>query len=81
VDRDELRRILDARGVRRSAYSLDSGVANEAFCMERSRGGWSVYFFERGNRNAERWFLAEADACRDLLRRVAGDPTTGRRAG
>ena len=48
MDRHELRGMLEARGVRPSADNLDSAVADEAYCMERSRGGWSVYYFERG---------------------------------
>lgn len=78
MNREELRAALEANDVRPSSYSLDSAVADDAYCMEQSRGGWSVYFFERGNRNDERWFATEAEVCQHFLERVVGDPTTRR---
>src|SRR5438309_6933851 len=76
MNRDELRRILNKRGIRARSYSLDGGSANDRYCIERSSGGWATFYSERGNRNDERWFSTEDEAGRDLLERLLADPTT-----
>ena len=76
MNRDELQRILNDRGIRARSYSLDSGSANDRYCIERSSGGWATFYSERGNRNNERWFSTEDQACRHLLETLLADPTT-----
>lgn len=59
-------------------YSLGADV-NEAYCLVPDRGGWIVYYSERGNRNNARHHDDEQQACADLLarmlRQVARDDT------
>jgi sugar/nucleoside kinase (ribokinase family) len=76
MNRDELRRILNERGIRARSYSLDGGSANDRYCIEQSSGGWATFYSERGNRNKERWFSTEDEASQDLLERLLADPTT-----
>jgi hypothetical protein len=70
---------LEERDIRERSYSLESGTAEDRYCIERSRGGWAVYYFERGNRNDEKWFGTEDEACDELLNRIMADPTTRER--
>ena len=72
---DELRAVLQQRGIRERSYSLE-GADDERYCIERSAAGWAVYYSERGNRNDERWFRSKDEACEELLNRILADPTT-----
>lgn len=76
MNTEELQAVLEARGIRARSYSLGSGDQNERYCLERSRGGWAVFYSERGERNDERWFEAEDAACDYLLQIIMEDPTT-----
>ena len=79
MNRDELQRVLAARRIRQRSYSLEGGSPDDRYCIERSSGGWAVYFSERGNRNDEKWFATETEACEELLRRILADPSTRER--
>ena len=76
MNTEELHAVLNARGIRERSYSLDGRDQNERYCLERSRGGWAVFYSERGERNDERWFEAEEGACDYLLQIIMEDPTT-----
>ena len=79
-NRTELREAFEDLGIDEYSYSLDGSGQNESYCLERSSGGWAVFYSERGNRNDEQWYPAEAQACRRLLEWVISDPTTRRRS-
>jgi hypothetical protein len=51
----------------------------EVYVLERSAGGWAVFYSERGNRNDERWFPAEGQALEALKAWLLRDPTTRKR--
>ena len=76
MNRSELQLVLDEKGIRPRSYSLTGGSPSESYCIERSNGGWAVYYAERGNRNSEKWFVSEDEACDHLLQWILGDPTT-----
>jgi len=76
MNREELHAELRKRGIRERSYSLDGGSPDERYVLERSNGGWTVFYSERGNRNEERWFASEAEACAELLGEILADPTT-----
>jgi hypothetical protein len=76
MNRLELQAVLDEKGIRRRSYSLDGRFADDCYCIERTAGGWAVFYAERGNRNDEKWFHTEDAACAELLRRILDDPTT-----
>jgi hypothetical protein len=76
MNRSELREVLDRDRIRPSSYSLEGGGPDEAYCLERSRGGWAIFYSERGNRNDEQWFATEDEACTALLEWILADPTT-----
>ena len=75
VTRGELRHILEVAGFRSDMYSLTGGLPNEAHCLEDRGREWAVYYSERGQRNEERTFANESDACEFFLGRIRSDPT------
>lgn len=63
--------------VRPYTYDLFwTGTQSEVYSMTRESDGWHVFYAERGIRSGERVYASEADACDDLLIRVATDPLT-----
>lgn len=68
----ELQSELRFRHVPDDAYSIGQD-RDEAYCLIDVGGAWHVYYSERGNRNDERTFASEEDACRDLLNRLLDD--------
>jgi hypothetical protein len=67
---------LQERGIRERSYCLEGGSPDDRYVIEGSDGGWTVYCSERGNRNDDRRFASEYEACDELLRRILADPTT-----
>lgn len=74
----ELASLLDRLGIRPDAYSLQGGVPDDRYCIEKRGSTWYVYYAERGNRNAERLFVTEEEACQYLLDVLQRDPSTKR---
>ena len=66
---DELKAIVDERAKRRSAYSVDEGLADDALIIERVHGRFVVYYYERGRRSFEKWFEHEEEAVSYFLRK------------
>ncbi len=80
MDTSALRRLLDAEGIDPDAYSLDGGMPDEAYVLERRPDCWLVFYSERGLRTAETRFESESGACAHLLELLLRDPTTRRPA-
>ena len=80
MTRDEFQAWAEQAGIDQGAYRLSSTAEGEVYVLERSSGGWAVFYSERGNRNSEKWHPAEAQALDDLKRRLERDPTTRRKA-
>ncbi|TCM42506.1 hypothetical protein [Kribbella sp. VKM Ac-2568] len=70
----ELSALLQSKGVPADAYSIGSD-SNESYCLLLEQGSWHVYYSERGNRNEERVYTSEADACQALLDMLLRDRT------
>lgn len=68
-------RALQNAGVRSTAYSV-SGPKDMALCLENSRDGWEVFYFERGGKTFSKTFATEADACTYLYLELLGDKTS-----
>ncbi len=54
---------LDMSNIPRSAYSLNGGFPNEAYCIDKFEESWEVYYSERGERSDVRRFDGENEAC------------------
>lgn len=76
MNRSELEAKLKSEKVSLWAYDLENVGKDETFCLEKTDSGWSVYYRERGNRNGEREFKSEAEACAYLLEEILRDPAT-----
>ncbi|WP_042405870.1 hypothetical protein [Streptacidiphilus carbonis] len=73
MDRDDLRALLEAEGIRRSAYSLDGGLPDNAYCLDRDGADWIAYHFGRGSCSWLQRFRAESPACEYLLGLLRAD--------
>ena len=76
MNRSELERVFSEEGIRPNSYCLNGGLPTERHTLEARANGWAVYYSERGTRTSERSFKTESEACRELLQRVLGDPST-----
>ena len=74
MNKDELKRTLDAEGFNPSVYSLEGGLPNDRLCLSHEQGRWCVYYTERGERFDEQWFDSESDACQRLLSELRSLP-------
>jgi hypothetical protein len=80
VNREELQKALDELGVDPRSYRLSSSAESDVYVLERSQGGWAVFYSERGERNDEVWVPDEAEACTIFFERLRRDPTTRQRS-
>lgn len=71
MDLAELSKALDMIGVPPSVIALGARADN-SWCVERgSHGEWDVFWLERGKRIGHVQLKTEADACFQLVRRLA----------
>lgn len=64
MDRNELKKKLDELKVRSTQYSLDGELLPDRIVLYQSYDDWNVFYFdERGNRDSEKTFNSESDAC------------------
>ena len=59
----QLTKALENNNVPRDAYCLKGGLPNEAYCLDREKEKWIVYYSERGARTSLKSFDYEKDAC------------------
>ncbi len=74
----ELQTELDSLGVDKLSYSLEGGLPNERYCIDKEYGNWLVYYSERGGRSGLKEFKTESKACEHLLKVLKDDPTVFR---
>ncbi|WP_026478302.1 hypothetical protein [Alkaliphilus transvaalensis] len=60
---NDLKKILINNNIPKDAYSLDGGLPNEAYCLNRNGGNWEVYYSERGQKSGLKLFRTENEAC------------------
>lgn len=70
MNREELRENLQALGINKSLFSLNGDLLPDRVVLYHSYNNWLVFYFdERGNRNDERVFTSEDEACRYIFER------------
>ena len=74
----DLQAEFQAAGIKSHAYDIEGSSKDEAYCIDKVAGGWSVYYRERGLHRDERVFTSEDEACRHLHGLVMKDPLTRR---
>ena len=52
------------------SYSLQGGLPNDKYCLEKTSYGWNVYYSERGSRTELKKYDSEEEACKDILSRL-----------
>ena len=70
MNREEVQRTLKDKGISEDMYSLNGGLPNESYCLEKGKDVWEVYYSERGVKTSLRLFDTEDEACQHLLKRV-----------
>jgi hypothetical protein len=77
VNRSELLQQLKEAKINPNTYSLEGGSPSETYVLsDEGYGKWAVYYSERGERNGEKIFRSESEACEELYRWIMKDPTT-----
>jgi len=61
-----LKRKFERKNVNPSCYYFDHDVISEGYFLIRADLGWDVFYQERGERTAWRWFALENEACEYL---------------
>ena len=75
MNRQELKTILQAEGIRSDCYDLDGGLApEECYVISQVAGRWSVYYRERSLERGLKTFPTESTACEYLLNILREDP-------
>ncbi|RJX39117.1 hypothetical protein D3P09_16625 [Paenibacillus pinisoli] len=64
---NELQNKLLEMNIPDHAYSLNGGLPNETFCIDKNTDGWKTYYSERGNKKECRVFDSEESACNYFL--------------
>ncbi|GAB2808365.1 hypothetical protein [Ferruginibacter profundus] len=73
MTKKDLEQKLKEKGILNDSYSLEGGLPNEAYCLNKVEDGWEVYYSERGNKSGLRKFTNEMDACKCLYDLVIGN--------
>lgn len=55
----ELRERLEQENVPQNSYSLDGGMPNDKYCLEKTTVGWEVYYSEMGGKREVKTFILE----------------------
>jgi len=68
MDKKELKLQLEKLKVYPGYYSLDGDIMPDRIVLYQNYHRWEVFYFdERGNRENERVFMSESDACNYIL--------------
>lgn len=68
MKKNDLANKLKEEGIQKESYSLEGGLPNEAYCLNKAKDGWEVYYSERGGKSGLQKFYSEDDACNYLYR-------------
>lgn len=64
MNKEELKYELDKLNVRPEFYSLEGELLPDRIVLYHNYAKWEVFYFdERGNRDDEKIFFSESDAC------------------
>jgi len=70
MTKSELEVLLVNENIPKHFYSLDGGLPYDAWCLEKKRSGWEVYYTERGEKYQVESFDTEEEACERLYQRI-----------
>lgn len=70
MNKQQLEKVLLINKVPKELYSLNGGLPNEAYCIEKENDKWYVYYSERGKKTGIGYFESEKEACDCLLKEI-----------
>ena len=70
MNKQQLEKILLMNKVPKELYSLNGGLPNETYCIEKENDRWQVYYSERGIKTSIGYFENEEEACDCLLKEI-----------
>ncbi|WP_346895543.1 hypothetical protein [Clostridium sp. UBA7503] len=73
MNKKKLHEIILERKIPRDMYSLDGGFPNEAYCLNKEKDQWEVYYSERGIKSQLKRYGTEEEACKALLTILIGE--------
>jgi hypothetical protein len=74
MKKNELKKKLFNENFPECTYSLDGGLPNEAFCLNKVLlSKWEVYYSERGNKSCLKYFSTEDEACDYFYELISND--------
>lgn len=77
MNRQELLLRLKEAEINPNSFCLEGGSPGDRYVLsDEGYGKWAVYYSERGERNDEKVFKSESDACAELYNWIMADPTT-----
>jgi hypothetical protein len=78
MNKSQLQKNLESKKINSSAYRLDGGMGSgDCYVLSQESGKkWSVFYSERGQKNNQRFFSSENEACDFLFRILVGDSST-----
>jgi hypothetical protein len=71
----QLKDHLAALGVSDDAWAIDDASVSERYVLVNDDRGWTIFYAEKGNRNNERLFATEEEACQHFISMLTSDPT------
>lgn len=67
---EKLKSKLLEENIPEDSYSLQGGLPNDRYCLEKTSYGWNVYYSERGSQTELEFYESEEKACTDILNRL-----------
>ncbi len=63
MTKNDLKIKLENKGFPTGSFSLEGGLPNESYCLNKNGKIWEVYYSERGNKSGLKEFKDESEAC------------------
>lgn len=70
MDIEELKKFLISKNVSSDLYSLDGGLPNESYCIEKINDKWHLYYSERGIKSTISFYDNEDDVVCGFLKEI-----------
>lgn len=70
MNKIQLREVFIEKKIQKDIYSLEGGLPNECYCLNKEKNKWEVYYSERGVKSQIVQFDTEEEACDYLYNTV-----------
>jgi hypothetical protein len=76
MNKENLRQALGERNIDPKAYNLYGHAVEDTYTLRCQNSVWEVFFVERQEEKAKKYFQTEDEACDYFLKLVTSDVTT-----